>query len=234
MINDITIEICIGNVSDAIKASSFPIDRIELNSALELGGLTPSLETLKYLKEKIDTKICCMVRPRGGNFLYDENEFKVMLKDAENLLKAKADGIVFGFLNEDNTINIDRTKTMSSLIHSYNAEAIFHKAFDDTPDPYKASETLIECKINRILTSGQAVYPDILKGCELINDLNNKYGDSIIFLPGGGVRIENVKDVLKVSGSKQIHMTSKKQNPGNYVEFDEEQLKQILKEISSL
>ena len=105
MINNITIEICIGNLDDALTASSYPIDRIELNSALELGGLTPSLETLKYLRQHIDTKICCMVRPRGGDFHYTENEFEVMLKDAKNLLENKADGIVFGFLHEDRTID---------------------------------------------------------------------------------------------------------------------------------
>ena len=76
MINNITIEICIGNIDDAIVAAKYPIDRIELNSALELGGLTPSLETLRFLKSKIDTRICCMVRPRGGDFVTLKMNFK--------------------------------------------------------------------------------------------------------------------------------------------------------------
>ena len=234
MVNDIKIEICIGNVQDAIKASKYPIDRIELNSALELGGLSPSLETLRYLKKKIDTKICCMVRPRGGDFFYSEEEFEVMLKDAKSFLENGADGIVFGFLNEDKTIDIDRTKKMSELIHSYNKEAIFHKAFDELDDLDEGTKILIDCQIDRILTSGKAVYPDILKGCEKINDLNHKYGDRIQFLPGGGVRIENVRDVLKTSGVKQIHMTSKKQFPGNYLGLDTEQLEKMLEQINSL
>ena len=91
MINNTQIEICIGNVTDALRADKYPIDRIELNSALELGGLSASLETLKYLKDHISAKICCMVRPRGGDFKYDETEFMIMLKDAENMLKNKAD-----------------------------------------------------------------------------------------------------------------------------------------------
>ena len=110
MINNITIEICIGNLDDAIIANRYPIDRIELNSALELGGCSPSLETLKYLKAHIDKKICCMVRPRGGDFFYSQNEYETMLKDAKNFLEAGADGIVFGFLHEDCSIDLDRTK----------------------------------------------------------------------------------------------------------------------------
>ncbi|MBR4471172.1 MAG: copper homeostasis protein CutC [Erysipelotrichaceae bacterium] len=234
MINQITIEICIGNLDDAIIASKYPIDRIELNSALELGGLTPSLETLKYLKEHIDTKICCMVRPRGGNFHYTQNEFEVMLKDAENLLKAKADGIVFGFLNEDRTIDIDKTKAMSDLIHSYGKEAVFHKAFDEIDDLDEACKQLIEARIDRILTSGKAVYPDILKGCETIARLHKEYGEQLQFLPGGGVRIENIQDVIRTAGSGQIHMTSKKEYPGGYLGLDEEQLQILLNKIETL
>ena len=233
MINNITIEICIGNVQDAIKASEYPIDRIELNSALELGGLSPSQETLKYLKDKINTRICCMVRPRGGDFFYTEEEFAVMLKEAENFLNNKADGIVFGFLNEDDSIDTDRTKQMVELIHSYGKEAIFHKAYDELEDQDEGAGILIDCGIDRILTSGKAVYPDILKGCERINELNRKHGERIQFLPGGGVRIENILDVLKISGVKQIHMTSKKENSGNYLELDTDQLKIMLEKISS-
>ena len=234
MINGIMIEICIGNVIDAITASAFPIDRIELNCALELGGLSPSLETLKYLKKRIDKKICCMVRPRGGDFCYSDEEFEVMLKDAENFLENKADGIVFGFLNEDKSIDADRTGQMVRLIHSYGKEAIFHKAFDELDDLDEGTRILIDCGIDRILTSGRAVYPDILKGCKNICELNERYGDRIEFLPGGGVRVENITDVLKTSGVKQIHMTSKKEYPGNYLGLDVNQLKELLDKISSL
>ncbi len=231
MINDTLIEICVGNLDDAMTASRYPIDRIELNSALELGGLTPSLETLKYLKQRTDKKICCMVRPRGGDFHYTENEFEVMLKDAENLLNENADGIVFGFLKEDKTVDIGRTKRMADLIHSRNKEAVFHKAFDEIDDLDAACAQLIDCHIDRILTSGKAIYPDILKGCEVIHDLYLKYGKQIQLLPGGGVRVHNIQDVLKISKTGQIHMSSKTDHPGGYSCLDEEQLKQLLEQI---
>ena len=175
-----------------------------------------------------------MVRPRGGDFLYSDEEFEVMLKDAENLLENKADGIVFGFLKEDKTIDTERTKMMVQLIHSYNKEAVFHKAFDELEDQDEGTKILIDCGIDRILTSGKAVYPDILEGCRRIRELNDKYGDRIQFLPGGGVRIENIQDVLKISGVRQIHMTSKKQFPGNYLGLDTEQLEMMLDRIKTL
>ncbi len=234
MINNTIIEVCIGNISDALTASKYPIDRIELNSALELGGLSPSLETIKTLKEKTEVPLCCMCRPRGGDFCYDELEYETMLKDARNMLEAGADGIVFGFLTGENEIDVDRTKTMTDLIHSYQKEAVFHKAFDELEDLDKGTQILISCRIDRILTSGKCVYPEILEGCRKIAELNEKYRGKISFLPGGGVRIENVQDVLRISGSGQVHMTSKKQSEGSYICFDEEQFRKILKEIESL
>jgi len=234
MVNNVTIEICIGNPDDALTASRYPIDRIELNSALELGGLSASLNTLRYVKEHSDKKICCMVRPRGGDFLYNDSEFSIMLKDAENFLENKADGIVFGFLDKENKVDIDRTKTMCDLIRSYGKEAVFHKAFDEIEDLDEACQQLIHCGVNRILTSGRAVYPDILKGCQTIRKLNECYGESLQFLPGGGVRIENIQDVIKTANTGQVHMTAKKTYPGGYIGLDEEQLIKMLKEIASL
>ncbi|MCR4634469.1 MAG: copper homeostasis protein CutC [Erysipelotrichaceae bacterium] len=234
MINNIQVEICIGNIDDALLANKYPIDRIELNSALELGGCSPSLETLRYLKEKIDKKICCMVRPRGGDFFYSEVEYQTMLKDAKNFLDAGADGIVFGFLHEDLTVDTERTTEMTRLIHSYGAEAVFHKAFDETKDLDEAAEVLIGCGIDRVLTSGAAVYPDILGGCKNIRRLFENCGDRLQLLPGGGVRVENIQDVIRTAGSGQIHMTAKKMNEGGYLCLDEEQLEAMLKEIASL
>ena len=234
MVNNTIIEICIGNVSAALTASKYPIDRIELNSALELGGLTPTLETLKYLKKHISIPICCMDRIRGGDFCYNENEYEVMFADAENTLKEKAYGIVFGFLNEDKTINYEKTKEMVRLIHSCNAEAVFHKAFDEIEDLENACETLIELGVDRILTSGKAVYPDILKGCETINSLNKKYGNKLQFLPGGGVRTDNVCDVIKIADTGQVHMTSKREYPGGYLGLDEDQLQIMIRNIAAM
>ena len=207
MINNTKIEICLGNIQDVKKLNGLNIDRIELNSALELGGMTPSINTLIEAKKDSDIAIMCMVRVRGGDFNYTEEEYDVMFKDAKLLLDNNADGIVFGFLDDNNMINIDKTKKMVELIHSYNKQAVFHKAFDEIEDLEDAIKTLIDLKVDRVLTSGKAVYPDILEGCKKINELHQKYGDKIELLPGGGVRVNNIQDVLNTAKTGQVHMT---------------------------
>ena len=229
MINNTKIEICIGNIDDAITASKYPIDRIELNSALELGGLTPSLNTLKTLKEKITTPLCCMVRPRGGDFVYTKLEFETMLEDAKALLDNGADGIVFGFI-KDGIVDIDRTTKMTELIHSYNKQAIFHKAFDEIEDLDNALNTLINLHIDRVLTGGGQDSQHIVEGSKIIGKLYDKYGDKIELLPGGGVRINNIVDVVNNAKSNQVHMTSKKISNG-YTLLDEQQLIELLKRL---
>lgn len=233
MIKNKTIEICCGSIEDCAVAQMFPVDRIELNSAIELGGLTPSLGTLIESKKVTKLPICCMVRPRTAGFVYTEKQFQSMLFDAELLLKHGADGIVFGFLNEDGTIDINRTKQMSKLIKSYGKEVIFHKAFDQTPDLIKACETLIECQVDRILTSGGENYPDIHKGFPILKQLVDRYNDQITILVGGGVRAHNIHTILEETNCTQIHMTAKemKRNVSEYAAVSEENLKTILSNI---
>ncbi len=230
MIKEKIVEICCGSIEDCAIAQQFPVDRIELNSGIELGGLTPSLGTLIESKKVTTLPICCMVRPRTAGFVYTEAQFQSMLYDAELLLKHGADGIVFGFLNEDTTIDTKRTLAMTNLIKSYGKEAIFHKAFDKTPDKMKACETLIECKVDRILTSGGENYPHIEQGFELLKNLIEHYNDQITILVGGGVRAHNVHDILEHTSCTQIHMTAKEManDCGEYAAVSKNNLADIL------
>ncbi|MBQ1826401.1 MAG: hypothetical protein II126_00390, partial [Erysipelotrichaceae bacterium] len=140
-------------------------------------------------------------------------------------------GIVFGFLKDDHTVDVARTKEMTDLIHSHGKQAVFHKAFDDTSDLDQALEDLIGCGIDRILTSGGSVYPHIIKGCRIINGLFREHGDRIQLLPGGGVRVENIIEVLRTAGTGQVHMSSKMTAEGGYQILDEKQLIQLLDKI---
>lgn len=240
MINGVLIEVCCGSVDDCVIAKRCGADRIELNHALEMGGMTPSCATLKRVKELMDIKVCCMVRPRGFGFDYSEEHYRVMLQEAKDLLSCGADGIVFGFLNADSSINIQRTREMVKTIKP--KEAIFHKAFDSAKDLEESIRILIDCGVDRVLTSGQGKYPDM--DLSALKMLNEKYGDKIQILPGGGVREHNVQNILKTTGIKQIHMTSKHlvldtstmDDPNDavnnsYIATDEKQLNAILNEI---
>ena len=203
----ITLEICCGSLEDAKAAQAGGADRIELNSALYLGGLTPSLATLLLVKEQCTIPVAAMVRPRGGGFCYSDDEFAVMLKDAEILMKNGGDGVVFGFLNPDGTLRVDWTKQMVELIHSYGKEAVFHRAIDCAEDIDGGIEQLIELKVDRVLTSGGM--NNAWEGREVIARLQKNYGDKIEILPGAGLRKGNAIDFLAAAGTTQLHSSCK-------------------------
>lgn len=203
------VEICCGSFYDAKQAFLGGADRIELNCGLYLGGLTPSIATLEIVKEELDINTVSMVRPRGAGFFYNEEDKKIMFKDAKALLKANTDGIAFGFLNEDKTIDIESTKKMVDIIKSFdrNKEAVFHRAFDCVENPFKSIEELIDLGIDRLLTSG--LKDKAYDGIDLIKDLNDKYSDKIEILAGSGINYQNAKEIIEKTGIHQVHSSCK-------------------------
>lgn len=199
------LEVCTGSYLDCLEAYKGGAKRVELNSALYLGGLTPSLGTLKKVKEKTDLIVICMVRPRGAGFCYEDEEFEVMKEDAKLLLENGADGIAFGCLKEDGSLDIDKNAQMVEIIHSYQKTAVFHRAFDVCKNPYQTIEQLIALKVDRLLTSGQK--KSALEGIALIKELIHVYGEQIEILPGSGINATNVKEFLPFCG--QVHSSCK-------------------------
>ena len=198
------VEVCAGSIEDCLIAQQEGAHRIELNSALFLGGLTPSLGTLKTVIDKgVALPIICMVRPRGAGFCYTQEEFESMMLDAKLLLESGASGLAFGFLKEDKTIDWNRTKQMIDLCQQFHAESVFHKAFDIVPDVYEAIEGLIQLGCTRILTGGQQA--NIEEGIPLLKKLQEKYGEKIQLLCGGGVTKENIQYLIQETGIHQIH-----------------------------
>ncbi len=229
MINGIQIEICCGSITDVITAASFAeTDRIELNSALELGGLTPSIAALKAARKLTDKKIIAMVRPRPAGFCYTETERQIMFADAELFLNNGADGIVFGFLDENRMIDQETTRRMTQMIHAYQKEAVFHKAFDAAEYPFQTMETLIRCGIDRVLTSGREDTADA--GIPLLKALNDQFGTKIEILPGGGVNAANAAGILRQTGLKQLHMSAKSsfRDLEDYYAVDGEKIRAVL------
>lgn len=201
------IEVCAGSYSDCLTADKAGCKRVELNSALSVGGLTPTLGMLKKVKQDTDLSVICMIRPRAGGFCYSEEDVLVMFEDAKMLLENGADGLAFGFLNDDKTINEELTKRMVDLIHFHNKEAVFHRAFDVCIDPYSSIESLIECNVDRLLTSGQK--SKAVDGIELIESLQSKYGKDIEILAGSGVDSGNAKRIIEETGISQLHFSCK-------------------------
>lgn len=194
-------EVCCGSADDALQAAAGGADRVELNSALFLGGLTPSLGALQVTKKRSDVRVICMVRPREGGFCYSETEYAAMLADARALLAAGADGLAFGFLHDDGTVDEARTREFVALCGE--KEAVFHRAFDVTPDRDAAMQTLIACGVKRVLTSGGAC--DAPSGKDELRRLQAAYGQQIEILPGGGIRAENAAQLAAYTGVSQVH-----------------------------
>ena len=201
------VEICCGGYYDALCAWQGGAKRIELNSALHLGGLTPSLATLIQVKKDTDLTVICMLRNRGGGFCFSEEDYFILKEDCRLMLEHGADGIAFGFLTADQTIDLVKTKEIVTMIHSYHKTAVFHRAFDCVKDPMKAMCQLIEIGVDRVLTSGGK--QTALLGTSLIKQLQDRYGSQIEILAGSGVNDKNVKDLLDQTGVKQVHSSCK-------------------------
>ena len=200
----IPLEVCCGSAEDAIAAYRGGAFRVELCSDLFHGGLTPSMGTLKTVqKDAPALSVMCMVRPREGGFCYTATEFDVMLADAAAFAEAGAQGVVFGFLHEDGTIDAERCKKLLSVLPA-SCERVFHRAFDLTPDPFATMEKIIELGFTRILTSGQK--PTVPEGVRLIRELTEKAGDRIEIMPGAGITPENAVWCKEQIGAKTLHV----------------------------
>ena len=176
------VEVCCGSYYDALQASHGGASRIELNSALHMGGLTPSLATLLKVKEETDLEVICMVRPRGAGFCYSDEDFEVMKLDAEILLDNGADGIAFGCLDEEGDINIIQTREMVNIIKSYHKTAVFHRAIDCVNDIDESMNILITIGVDR---------------------------NSIEILAGSGINALNAKKLMDYTGISQVHSSCK-------------------------
>jgi copper homeostasis protein len=200
----VLLEICCGSIDDAIEAEKGGADRVELCSALFLGGLTPSVGTIQEAKRRLKIPVMVMVRPRGGGFAYSEAEMASMERDTEAAVENGADGVVVGILQSDGKIDVARCHRIRRLIGTL--QAVFHRAFDVTPDPFEALGQLVDLGFTRVLTSGQK--DSVPEGVELIKKLIERAGDRIEILPGGGIQDWNLKEVVERTGCRQVHMTA--------------------------
>ncbi|CEG28739.1 copper homeostasis protein CutC [Bacillus sp. B-jedd] len=200
-------EICCGSLEDAIHAQNAGADRIELNNAMYLLGLTPSIGTIKQVVNNCTVPIVVMVRPRPGGFFYNEYEFRTMLTDIEAIMNFDVEGIAFGCLDDNCHIDIEKNKKIIDKIHQYNRDAIFHRAFDCVKDPYQSMEVLIDLGVKRVLTSG--LKNTAMEGIDLLKKLQDQYGDKIEILAGGGVSATNSSILMNKTGIMQYHSSCK-------------------------
>ena len=200
--NQYTLEVCCGSVDDVLEAQRGGADRVELNSCLMFGGLTPSIGTLIAAKKLSSLPIMTMVRPRQAGFCYTAAEYAAALADAEQLLEHGSDGLVFGFLDADGNLDAKRTRELARL--AGDKTKVFHRAIDVCADWKRLLGQLIDIGIDRVLTSGLA--PDVFYGIDAICEMMEFAQGAIQIMPGAGVNLKNVDRIVEATGCDQIHV----------------------------
>lgn len=202
---NINLEICCYNVPSAIIAQRAGAQRVELCADPADGGTTPGLGVIKMARRLLHIQLYPIIRPRGGDFLFSDEEFEMMLTDVALCKQLGCDGVVIGLLNSDGTIDKKRCSKLVEL--AYPLGVTFHRAFDRAFHPLEALEDIINIGCERILTSGQC--PTAMEGSALIHELVQRADKRIIIMPGSGVRSANVLELAKTTGAEEFHTSAR-------------------------
>ncbi len=198
------LEVCAGDIESVYAAARGGAERVELCCALSKGGLTPSLGMIEEALKVEGIKVNVLIRPRSGDFVYSDEEIRVMVRDIEMCRKLGVNGVVFGALTPDGDIDMEACQKMAEAADGLHMT--FHRAFDMCRDPQEATEKIIGLGCDRILTSGQAA--SALEGADLIGSLQKDF-PSVVFIAAGGISPENVKEIIKKTGVTEVHASAK-------------------------
>jgi len=230
-------EVCAFNIQSAIIAEKAGAARVELCDNPIEGGTTPSYGAIKQTREKISIALYPIIRPRAGNYLYDSNEFQIIKHDIKICKELGCDGISIGVQKINGQIDVVKLRQIVDL--AFPMSVTFNRAFDATPDPFKALEDIINTGCERILTSGQKTGAP--EGSELLKQLVQIAGSRLIIMPGAGINSGNIKKLMEQTGAREFHGSARKisVNPmlfenslvsdfGNVYIADEDEIKRIL------
>jgi len=201
----ITIEVCVDNIESLLTAQQSGADRIELCSALALGGLTANAGFVQKSLDLATIPLYAIIRPRAGDFVYSEQEIDIMVSDIKFMKLLGIPGVVIGALTPDG--NIDEAALKRLMSASRDIGVTFHRAFDLCNNPKQALEILINAGCERVLTSGQQATAQ--QGCELIKELVAQADGRISIMPGAGVNPENAEKIISITQVKELHLSGK-------------------------
>ncbi len=195
-------EACVENSREAVVAEENGADRIELCSDLHVGGITPPHDMIEATVNKLRIPVMVMVRPRGGNFVYDSNELKSIKESIDFCKNLNVKGVVFGFLTHDDQVDIELTQELTSFASPL--EVTFHKAIDASPDPVAAVRNLCRIPgISRVLTSGGC--STAMEGSKTINHMIEAAGSEIEIIAAGKITNKNIREIIQVISAKEFH-----------------------------
>ena len=200
-----TLEICANSIHSALAAQTAGAQRVELCENLNEGGTTPSYGTILNTRKRLQIDLFVLIRPRGGDFLYSDEEYEIMKTDIGICKSLNCDGVVIGILTKDGEVDFDRTRELVELASPM--RVTFHRAFDRCKDPFKALELIIKAGCERILTSG--LKNSAWEGSELIKKLIEKATNRISIMPGAGINSTNILELKNVTQAKEFHSSAK-------------------------
>ncbi len=224
---NVKLEVIGFNIESCIIAQQCGAHRIELCDNPGDGGTTPSYGFIKAARQFLHIDLYPIIRPRGGDFLYSDAEFNIMRTDIKICKESGCDGIVIGLLNADGTV--DKKRCSILVQQAYPMGVTFHRAFDRTPDAYKALDDIIDIGCERILTSGQM--PNALDGSELISKLIERSDERIIIMPGSGIRSDNIIEIAKRTKAVEFH-TSARISVESKMKYSNENMNEKLRSVT--
>lgn len=198
------LEIACFDKESVFVAEKFGADRIEFCTDRENGGLTPNIDDFVELKSKIKIPIFVMIRPKAGGFVYSDDDFELMKHQINDFRNLKADGFVFGILNKENKIDLEKNIELIKL--AKDLPCTFHRAFDRLDNLEESLEQLIICGFKTVLTSGQK--PNVDEGKDNIKRLIKLANGRIDILVGGGLRSNNLLEIKKHTEAKNFHSSA--------------------------
>ena len=208
------VEVCAYSLESCLNAQKAGASRVELCGGLGEGGTTPSAGLIRLARKVLSIDLYVMIRPRGGDFVYDEDELDTMRQDIQVARELGADGVVLGVLLPDGQVDVARTRELIELARPMGVT--FHRAFDCTADPFEALEDCISAGAERILTSGQK--PTASEGKDLLARLVAASAGRIEIMAGAGVTARTASELL-ASGVQALHLTGKAVRPGKQTFF---------------
>ena len=207
---EVKIEVCANSLESAVNAQKGGAHRVELCANLYEGGTTPSQGEISLAREKLQIDLNVLIRPRGGDFLYSKAEIEIIKRDIQFCKNTGVDGVVFGFLKADGSIDTKLTAELSRLAKPMSIT--FHRAFDMSKNHEQALEELVETGIDRVLSSGAANKAG--EGLKLLQQLVQQAGDRIIVMPGAGINADNILEIIRKTEAKEYHVSERQLVPG--------------------
>lgn len=202
MTRNVLVEVCVDSVASAIAAERGGARRVELCSGLIEGGTTPSAGLIEMTRATVKLDLAVMIRPRGGDFCYDEDEFEIMRRDVALAKRLGANAVVFGILDINGNVDVARTKLLADEARPLSVT--FHRAFDMTADLMRALDDVAAAGADRVLTSGGE--PTSGQGAEMIRQLVQRAQGKIVIMPGSGIKPENARRLVEHTGVTEIHV----------------------------